>query len=128
MRVFRRRSRSAASEVDAVRPDDGVSPAGAVHVQILFRRVNERAREVVWAPDGEPCMFVCECRRADCGETLELTLREYETLRAHGDRFAVLPGHETPSQESVVDAKGGYLVVEKLGESRAIALWNDPRR
>jgi hypothetical protein len=46
-------------------------------------------------------------------ERLTLTRSEYEHIRAGGVRFAVVPGHENLSLETVVENHQTYLVVEK---------------
>jgi hypothetical protein len=98
-----------------------------VQIQMLNRRVNERTRELLWAADEVKHEFSCECARAACVEKLELTVAEYEEVRAFGARFVVRPGHELPNEEAVAGIGDGYVVVEKLGEGRGLALWNDPR-
>jgi hypothetical protein len=81
----------------------------------LFREVNERIREVGERfADGLTLFdFFCECADFECIERLTLTLRDYESVRAHPARFVVLPGHELPDAERVVDRKDGFVVVEK---------------
>jgi phage repressor protein C with HTH and peptisase S24 domain len=51
-----------------------------------------------------------------CAERLKLTADEYEAVRAHGDRFLVVPGHERPEDEIVIHERPGYLIVKKIGE------------
>jgi len=83
----------------------------------LFREVNERIREVGqrFADDLTRFDFFCECADFECTERLTLTLRDYESVRAHPARFVVLPGHELPDVEYVVGHEDGYVVVEKPG-------------
>jgi len=65
---------------------------------------------------------VCECGDRDCGERISLTLAEYQELRSDPLHFAVLPGHEIPQVEDVVDKRRYWLVVRKhQGEAAAIA-------
>jgi hypothetical protein len=105
-----------------------VSPVDAVQIQILNRRVNEQTRELLWAADEVKHEFVCECAKATCIERLELTVAEYEEVRSFAARFVLRPGHELQGEEDAVAGIGdGYVVVEKLGEGRSLALWNDPR-
>jgi hypothetical protein len=57
-----------------------------------------------------------------------MTLAEYEAIRAEPTRFFVVPGHERPEIESVVERHGAYLVVEKREEdAEAVARETDPR-
>ena len=83
----------------------------------LLREANEEiereARERAVARDEMEVEFFCACGRADCEETLLLTLAEYEAAHAIPDRFIVARGHEHPEIERIVEEHGAYLVVEK---------------
>jgi hypothetical protein len=83
----------------------------------LFREVNERIREVGERFSDELTRFdfFCECADFTCTQRLTLALREYESVRAHPARFAVLPGHELPELERIVERNERYVVVEKPG-------------
>ena len=63
-------------------------------------------------PD-ERAAFVCECAKPDCVEMVKLKLEAYQ--RAHEDdrHFVILPGHQMPEVERVIDEGDGYIVVEK---------------
>jgi hypothetical protein len=52
---------------------------------------------------------------------------EYEAIREHPARFPVLPGHELPDVETVVETHERYLVVEKQGTARDVAIEHDKR-
>jgi len=93
--------------------------------QALFRDVNERIEQLVgeaWHPE-----FICECADEHCIETLELSLREYEEIRASPVHFPVKVGHESPEFERVVALSDGYAVVEKIGAAAEVAKKLDPR-
>jgi hypothetical protein len=97
--------------------------------EALFRHVNERIREV---DDrfgvGAEANYVCECADASCAELVALTLDEYEAVRASPYRFFVVPGHDVPDVEAVVERHARYDVVEKFpGDAAAVAGANDPR-
>jgi hypothetical protein len=97
--------------------------------EALFRQVNERMREVstrLGIADSGP-QFVCECPDEACTDRIQLSLWEYEQLRANPRRFVVLAGHETPSIEHVVADRGRYRVVEKDGVPGELADDTDPR-
>jgi hypothetical protein len=64
---------------------------------------------------------LCECGREDCDGMLTLTIAEYEEIHRQHDRFVVLPGHNTPDIENVVEERDNYLVVDKFGEAEEIA-------
>jgi hypothetical protein len=94
----------------------------------LFREVNEAIERGLWPGENEGAVqFRCECARFDCNEELELPLEEYERVREHPRRFAVIEGHELTDVEEVVERRGGYLIVEKTGEAGAKAQAADPR-
>ena len=89
--------------------------------EALSRRINDRI-EYQRPRNGESAdTFVCECVRADCGGTLDLSIGEYALVRSNPRRFVVLPGHDEPEVESVVEIHPGYVVVEKRGEAGRIA-------
>jgi hypothetical protein len=87
--------------------------------EALLREVNERIAQLgesaqSWSPDGV-IEFLCECGvEGGCGERLRMPLDVYETVRAQDDRFAVLPGHETPEIERAVDWTDEYVIVDKI--------------
>lgn len=97
--------------------------------EALFRGVNERIKDVrsAEADPGEPIRFICECGRQDCVEEIDLTTAQYEAVRSSAERFFIVPGHESPEVERVVERHDGYDVVEKHEEEAAIAREADPR-
>jgi hypothetical protein len=89
--------------------------------EALARRINDRI-EFQRPRNGESAdTFICECVRVDCGGTLDLSIGEYAAVRSHPRRFVVLPGHEEPAIEAIVEIHTGYAVVEKRGEAGRIA-------
>jgi hypothetical protein len=93
----------------------------------LFREVNDRIEELSEnveaqgiAPEGGLIEFHCECGREDCTERVRLTVAEYEHVRSDNDRFAVVPGHETPEMEAVVETGDRFVVVDKLPEAEPL--------
>jgi hypothetical protein len=98
--------------------------------ELLFREVNERIAELETGfgeDDGLLVGFVCECPDEDCGETLEVTRRQYEAVRDNPRRFIVLPGHEDADLARVIERHPQFMVVEKLEEAAEIAVEQDPR-
>jgi len=70
---------------------------------------------------------ICECSRGGCVQRIKLLITEYEQVRARSDHFVVVPGHEEPSIELVVERLPTYVVVKKLGEAGDVARRTDPR-
>ena len=100
--------------------------------ETLFRDVNERVREIderQGVATGTETLwdFLCECGHVDCTQPISLTLEEYERARSSPVVFAVLPGHERPEVEQVLEENERFVLVEKDPEERAIARETDPR-
>jgi hypothetical protein len=94
----------------------------------LFREGNERLgglRTAAGAPDAS-AEFHCECGRETCSEWIWMRVRDYEAVRSQDDRFVVVPGHETPGLERVVERRTGFLVVDKVPEAESLVA-DDPR-
>jgi hypothetical protein len=97
--------------------------------QALFREVNERIEELAETFDvKDELTILCECGSGRCDERIALREDEYEQLRRIPTHFAVLPGHEIPDVERVVERHDGFVVVEKFGDSAKAAIRLDPRR
>jgi hypothetical protein len=95
--------------------------------EATFRKVNE-GMEIGQDPAGL-LTFICECGRLRCDELVQLTRQEYEDVRKHPRRFAILDGHEILEAEKIVERNDRYLVVEKAGDPEAeIVEHTDPRR
>jgi hypothetical protein len=101
--------------------------------EALFREVNERVAEIAThfvevETRGERVNFACECGRATCAEPIAMTLDEYEALRAESTHFAVVPEHEQPEIEIVVERHPTYFVVQKREpDAQEVARETDPR-
>jgi hypothetical protein len=95
----------------------------------VFRDINEAIERGQWPGDEASLVgFRCECAQLGCNSVVELTVAEYEEVRAHPRRFVVAPGHALPDAETVVDRQPDYVVVEKRGQAGATAEATDPRR
>jgi hypothetical protein len=96
--------------------------------EAAFRKVNDSIASGQWPGEEDaPVAFRCECARLGCNELLEISMREYEGVRAHPRRFLVLAGHEFPDMETIVQARPGYVVIEKREEAGRLAEALDPR-
>ena len=95
----------------------------------LLREVNDRIAEIAAGFERAELPFVCECGSQDCIRAIDLSLREYESVRAHARRFAILPDHENPTLEIVVQETDRFAVVETfVGEASRIPEDTDPRK
>ncbi len=97
--------------------------------EVLFRDVNERIKDINRDMGlGEEGEFICECGNEECTVPITLTMKEYESVRAHPTRFAISPGHELIDVERVVAQNDRFSVVEKFPEAAArIAIEHNPR-
>lgn len=96
--------------------------------EAVIRDVNEGIERGQWpGEEDKPVGFRCECAQVGCNQLVELTLREYEEIRAHPRHFVVVAGHELPETETVVESRPGYLIVEKRDQAGELAERNDPR-
>jgi len=93
--------------------------------QALLREVNERIEQLT--RDVSELEIVCECANTGCIETIQLSVGEYEAIRSSPVRFPIIPGHEFPEIEYVVETNERYAVVEKIGEAAESARELDRR-
>jgi hypothetical protein len=90
--------------------------------EALFREVNERIDQLRADLGGVNAFdIVCECGVTECTERFSITGDEYRALRQDVHRFAVVPGHERPELERIVERRAGYLVVVKTDPDAAKA-------
>jgi hypothetical protein len=92
----------------------------------LFREVNERIEDL--ASTASFTQFICECYDETCDDRVSMTVQEYEHVRAEGNRFFVVPGHNGTDVDEVVEATDRYLIVRKIGTGAEVAERLDPRR
>jgi len=96
--------------------------------EATIRDVNEGIERGQWPGEEDaPVGFRCECAQLGCNQLIELSVREYEDIRAHPRRFVVVPGHEAPDVERVIEAGPRYVIVEKLDQAGEVAEQHDPR-
>jgi hypothetical protein len=76
-----------------------------------FRKANDR---IAYSAEQEVTVFVCECGSQECLGTVELSVKEYESIRFNPSWALVIPGHELEDVERVVREEAGFLVVERL--------------
>jgi hypothetical protein len=107
------------------------TPQRAGRNQARFREYNERieahnAAHVWFPPYAE---WVCECADEECFESVRLTVREYESVRADPTHFLVAPSddHLVPEVERVILRNERYWVLEKQGEAADVTERLDQR-
>ena len=93
--------------------------------EATYRKINEGIRA---DPADDWIAFVCECGRLGCNQLMRLSRAEYEAVREHSRRFAIVPGHEIAEVEDVVERHEHYTVIQKRPETSDIVERMDPRR
>lgn len=91
--------------------------------EAMWRSLNEADPP---AP-GRVGFVFCECARASCASQLEIAWSDYERVRSDPTSFVVLPGHEEPEIETVVERGDGFAVVRKEDGAAVVAERTDPR-
>ncbi len=85
----------------------------------IFRGVNEQIEQgAEQHAVSSPLPFHCECGQAACVETIEIPPARYAAIVRERYHFVVLPGHEQPQIERIVESEPEFVVVEKIGEAR----------
>ncbi len=99
-----------------------------VRNETLYREVNERIADVsaLAAVNGQ-LELICECGEASCQAPIALTQGEYERVRSVATHFAVVPGHDHPDVERVIEQNERFAIVAKFGEAEGVAEQSDPR-
>jgi hypothetical protein len=98
--------------------------------EAAFRSLNE---QLVAGPHQMPRVdedlagFVCECGDGGCAAVVRVSLAKYREVRSNARRFLLVPGHEVPDAEDVVEQGDGYAVVEKHPDVGEIVERSHPR-
>jgi hypothetical protein len=96
--------------------------------EAMFREANERAK--AWEErhlDSEVELYFCECAKPDCLEKVSLREADYERVRSDPRRFVIVPGHELPDVETVIERNEGWVIIEKAPEVAGTVEALDPR-
>jgi hypothetical protein len=96
----------------------------------LLREVNEQIESLNhgFGTELTTMTVICECADGECTDRVEIAISEYEKVRANPLRYIVVPGHELPDFEAIVDSGAGYDIVQKRpGEAAKLAKETDPR-
>jgi hypothetical protein len=99
--------------------------------EALFRAVNEQVEELqrgMAAVSDDRMHIVCECGELECTDRLVVAVDKYEDVRSDPALFLIVPGHEKPDVEDVVEHAGSFAVVRKRdGGPANLAAATDPR-
>jgi hypothetical protein len=85
--------------------------------EAVFREVNEQIQSLNregGVISDDTLHIVCECADLRCVEQFVVSVGEYERIRSDATAFFVLPRHERPDIERVVEQTDAYYVVQKL--------------
>jgi hypothetical protein len=58
--------------------------------------------------------FYCECSDENCTKRIAVRPSLYNEVHKHRARFLVVPGHEVPSLEQVLEKTPEYFIIEKF--------------
>jgi hypothetical protein len=63
---------------------------------------------------GDPLIhFYCECADEDCRQRVPVKQSVYNAIHKQRDQFIIVPGHDVPDIEDVIDRQPTYYVVRK---------------
>ena len=83
----------------------------------LNRRMEQTLEEIREEQDDDPdapIAFLCECSHLDCRERIQLEPSRFDRIHRDADVFILVPGHEIPEVERIVDQERDFLIVRKL--------------
>ena len=86
-------------------------------METLNRRLEEvveRIREEDDLDADAPIGFFCECSDLDCRERVHAVPGRFEEIHRDSELFILVPGHERPEIERVVDQEADFLIVRKI--------------
>jgi hypothetical protein len=100
----------AENEVMSRKPNEKVSQA----FDFLNKVAQEDGQEHLLPPIDPNILFFCECSDEKCKERIELKKSTYDKIHQNSMHFLLVPGHNIPSIERIVQSEDNYLVVEKF--------------
>jgi hypothetical protein len=98
--------------------------------EALYRSINEKIEDLnaSFGMVTEAMAVVCECGQLECTQQINLEIPTYERVRSDPALFVVVPGHEIPDVETVVEEHSDFNVVRKdPGGPAELARKTDPR-
>lgn len=95
----------------------------AARNEALFRAVNDNIAELEERHGSvtDELLMVCECADDACTQRLTVDPGTYKRVRQQPRHFLVIPGHERPEIERVIETHGAYFIVEKTGPAGDVA-------
>ena len=83
--------------------------------EALYRAINEKIEDLnqTFGTVTESMAVVCECGQLECTEQIELDVPTYERVRSDPTLFVVLPGHEIPDVETIVEPHDRFNIIRK---------------
>jgi hypothetical protein len=76
----------------------------------FYRGVNQVIAEKT-PRDG--LLFLCECANPFCNVTFEMSADDLLLLHSTAGHYVIVPGHEIPDLEEVVQQRDGYAILRK---------------
>jgi hypothetical protein len=96
--------------------------------ETLFRAANERMAEWEERDRSDATeLYFCECADPECNQKVRLHGSDYERVRSDPCHFFVVPGHEIPDVETVLESHEEWVLIEKDSEVSEIVEATDPR-
>jgi hypothetical protein len=98
--------------------------------EALYRTINEKIEGLneTFGLVAGSMSVVCECGSLECTEQISLDIPTYERVRSDPTHFVVIPGHEIPDVETVIEQHDGFHVIRKdPGGPAEVARELDPR-
>ena len=77
------------------------------------RKIGENEARYRAVGEERSMAVVCECGGLACTRRIELEVPVYERIRADSTLFVVVPGHEIPDVESIVERHETFNVVRR---------------
>ena len=105
--------------------DTSVEQSPRLGAAPFARAINEKIHELEGDWVGGEYDFVCECDDAECTRVIRISSSEYDTLRARPGQFAVLHGHQQPT-DIVVGRAEHHLVTRKPSDPGCGARKSEP--
>ena len=89
-----------------------VRPVAEAAGRGVFRWMNDQVRRTQRDWPTREYDLICECGDSDCLRVLTIDRHTYESSIALAPlHFVVLPGHQRPDLEDVVETRPGHVVV-----------------